>query len=265
MTDKPAIRQQVCAVWVWCAPILLLAVVALLYQGGLQTSTFLFLNRGTAFLPDTLWAWFTFLGNGWGIFAVCFPLLLLAPRMLCSGIVAGIMSAILSSFLKAWFEFPRPAAILNEVDFHRIGEPLLQKAFPSGHTLTAFAVAAALYFACKPASRRSMFWVFIVASLVGLSRIGVGAHWLTDVLGGAAIGLWCGLIGASVARYIPSTQLVPTQIGPRFVACAGALAIYMLLTETMDLTLNLPLQYGAAILIAITLTFFVKAQLKKSI
>jgi len=42
------------------------------------------------------------------------------------------------------------------------------------------------------------------------------------------------------------------------------LAIYSLLTQTMDLTLNLPLQYIAGILIAVTLMFFVKAQLKKN-
>ena len=170
-------------VFAWFAPLAPLALAFLIYFGELQSSSFLFLNQLAHLLPDTLWAWLTFLGNGWGVFAIAFPLLLLAPRALSAGIFAGSISAIVSTALKNYFNLPRPASILVDGSFYRLGEPLLHKAFPSGHTLTAFAVATALYFSCNKDKRKPMLFLFVIASLVGLSRNAVGAHWLTDVLG----------------------------------------------------------------------------------
>jgi membrane-associated phospholipid phosphatase len=72
--------------------------------------------------------------------------------------------------------------------------------FPSGHAATAFAVAAALSQAV-PGRRRA--WLAIAGS-VGLSRILLNAHFLSDVLGGALVGWWAGEAGVRLA-----TRLVP--------------------------------------------------------
>ena len=45
------------------------------------------------------------------------------------------------------------------------------------------------------------------ATLIGLSRIAVGAHWPLDVLGGAAIGWLCGAFGAWWAQRLPLWQM----------------------------------------------------------
>ena len=59
-------------------------------------------------------------------------------------------------------------------------------AFPSGHTSRAFALAGFL-------ATRNRIRVgapaFVVAGLVGLSRIYLGVHWPSDVLGGAVLGV----------------------------------------------------------------------------
>jgi hypothetical protein len=111
--------------------------------------------------------------------------------------------------------------------------------------------------------RGPLLLLFILATFIGISRIGVGAHWLTDVLGGAAFGFWCGLLGAYLACKLPEQALLPTKLWPRIIACGGLVAIFTHLTEQIDLSLNLPLQYAAVALILITLAFFVKAQFRQ--
>lgn len=57
--------------------------------------------------------------------------------------------------------------------------------FPSGHTQTAFAVAAVVALAFP----RWRWPVFILAGLVGMSRMVNGAHYLSDVIAGGFISL----------------------------------------------------------------------------
>jgi membrane-associated phospholipid phosphatase len=248
----------------WFIPVIPIALATAIYFGEVQSSSFLFINRFTQLLPDTVWAWLTFFGNGWGVFAMAFPLLLLAPRLLTAGIFAGGFAAIASFSLKTLFDLPRPAGILLDGSFYRIGEPLLNRALPSGHTLTAFAIASALYFSVDQSKRRPMLLIFVFASLIGLSRNAVGAHWLTDVLAGAGVGMWCGLLGAMLAQHISDSRLSPTSLWPRVIAIAGALSIYVHLTQIMDLELNLPLQYASIAIITLTLILFIKAQFIKT-
>ena len=247
-----------------CLPILPLALGLFIYFGGIQSSSFLFINQLTQHVPDRIWAGLTFLGNGWGTFALAFPLLLLAPRLLSAGIFSGLLGGIVIAILKPLMNLPRPASILASGDFHQIGEALLYNSMPSGHTLTAFAVASGLYFAVGMNKHKSLLGLFVLAGLVGLSRSAVGAHWLSDEFVAAAIGLWCGMLGSLLASFIPDNQLTLDKWWPGCIALCGLFAIYPLLTQTMDSDLNQPLQYASALLIALTLALFVQTQHTKS-
>jgi len=77
--------------------------------------------------------------------------------------------------------------------------------FPSGHATTAFTVAAAL--ACAAPSRRRVG--LLVAGGVGVSRVFLNAHFVSDVLGGAAIGWWAAEAGMALAG-----RLTPVWVAP---------------------------------------------------
>ncbi len=68
------------------------------------------------------------------------------------------------------------------------------RSFPSGHTSNAFAWAA---IAQHHYGSRIGVPAYAVASLVGLSRIERSKHYLSDVVGGAALGI---IVGRTVAR-----------------------------------------------------------------
>ncbi|MEO6102392.1 MAG: phosphatase PAP2 family protein [Pseudoxanthomonas sp.] len=67
------------------------------------------------------------------------------------------------------------------------------QSFPSGHTTTAFALAAVIGFA----SPRWFYPGLALAAVIGASRMTAGAHYPTDVIGGALLGL----VGAYAVRW----------------------------------------------------------------
>ncbi|MEI6837884.1 MAG: phosphatase PAP2 family protein, partial [Alcaligenaceae bacterium] len=220
------------------------------------------LNRVAQMLPDLFWVFFNMLGNGWGVFALLCPLLIIAPRALMATLCAGALAGVLSRMLKLSLQFPRPASVLDPASFHIVGNPLTSLSMPSGHTLTAFALATALYFSVKPSLRKQALWLFVIATFAGFARIAVGAHWPADVFAGMSIGLLSGMLGARVAQQIPANQLTP-QAWPLRLASVGAmLCIYILLTDRLDFDETRPFQYFAAAVATLSLAWFIKQTLK---
>ncbi len=240
----------------WLLPLLPIALGLGLFVSHQQVSSFLVLNEASQILPNWAWAAFTYLGNGWGLFAITFPLLIFAPRALSAGIFAGALTAVISSILKPLLSLPRPSGVLAEGSFFRFGDMLLSNSMPSGHTLTAFAVATAIFFCAKQALRTPLLLLFLLAILVGISRSALGVHWLSDVLVAAGLGFWCGLIGAYLADKIPRKQLLANGWWPRFIALGGLITIYILLNTSLDFAENQYLQNLGVMLIFLTLIVF---------
>lgn len=81
--------------------------------------------------------------------------------------------------LKALVAFPRPVS-LTALTVHTGLD-----SFPSLHTAVAFAVATFVYHY----SKKGGILLFVLAILIGFSRIFVGVHYPVDVIAGAGIGI----------------------------------------------------------------------------
>ena len=88
------------------------------------------------------WTGLSILGNGWGILAVTAPLLVFAPRYQWAWLCAAPFAILFARSGKFLIESPRPAAVVDPSQMRVVGELLHNVSMPSGHTLTAFAVAA---------------------------------------------------------------------------------------------------------------------------
>lgn len=124
-----------------------------------------------------------FLGGGWfGVFAVpigIMLLLVLTKRRWAAlyFLIASVLSAGVVQLLKNTFNRARPEDILVVTD---------HGSFPSGHTANAATVAVALGIIL---GRRWVWFLGVVYTvLMLLSRTYLGAHWLSDTLGGFVLG-----------------------------------------------------------------------------
>ena len=63
------------------------------------------------------------------------------------------------------------------------------QSFPSGHAIFFFALATVIY----SNDKRWGIFFFVSAILMGISRVAVGVHYPTDILGGAILGVLTGL------------------------------------------------------------------------
>ena len=226
-------------------------LLAILLQVNLvpQSAIFLAFNAATVDNPQ-LWAGLTFLGDTAVTLCVMAPLLLVRPSMWV-GVLAAIPAGGLTSLTLKWlFDAPRPADVLALTDFHVVGSVLRGHSFPSGHTITAFAVAGVVW-ACVWVSHRNksatpsdaavqeshstlsgLQWVwlalvFMLAVLVGVSRMAVGAHWPFDVLAGACVGWLAGLNGAYIAhRWQSAWQTTKSVWLLHFLCCALSLDLF---------------------------------------
>ena len=106
------------------------------------------------------------------------------------------VSGLVSTALKIMVNRPRPTE-----DMVRIIEKAKNQSFPSGHVLfyvLFFGFLALLMYHLKQIPKYLRFVIGGIAAFliltVPLSRVYLGAHWFTDVLGGFMLGMFCLLI-----------------------------------------------------------------------
>jgi undecaprenyl-diphosphatase len=132
-------------------------------------------------------------GDGWLWYAMGLAILLLGGKTRFEALgAAGLSSAfsvLLGSQLKRLTSRRRPCQIAPHCWATLL--PPDQFSFPSGHTMTAFAVAIPLSLFYPTLSIGLLFCALSIA----MSRILLGMHFLSDVVAGALIGTGLGYLG----------------------------------------------------------------------
>lgn len=165
-----------------CAPLVVLLVLVLAFVPArlFDNALFLFLNHWHSSVTDYLWLALTTLGDGFLLVIILGCFLLVNPRVTALGILLMLLSAMVVHLTKSIFPAGRPIELLESV--HVVGPVLKWGSFPSGHAAAAMSVGLAVVYFCH--SRAARAAVLGIALLISLSRIFVGAHFPTDVLGG---------------------------------------------------------------------------------
>ncbi|MDD4356848.1 MAG: phosphatase PAP2 family protein [Smithellaceae bacterium] len=103
------------------------------------------------------------------------------------------LSGILNTGIKWLMGRNRPINLIEDgvfgFDFFRMIYLHENTSFPSGHTVTAFALATAFSFLYP----RLRVPAFLGAAMIGISRVVLTAHYLSDVIAGVVVGVICSL------------------------------------------------------------------------
>ena len=97
-------------------------------------------------------------------------------------------------------------------------------AFPSGHAVMSTVAYGFLAVLIAHQLSRSRRWVAyamaaLLISVIAMSRLYLGAHWLSDVLGGLSLGLiWVSLLGIAYYRHSPHISLPKSLPGVALIA-----------------------------------------------
>jgi membrane-associated phospholipid phosphatase len=242
---------------IWLLPAVLLGLSAPLWLHWSEPTLFLAINTWCASLPDVFWTTFSLMGTGWGALGLTAPLLVFAPRLTWAWLCAAPVAMVMVRGGKFFIASARPAAEVDNAQMRIVGEAMHNVSMPSGHTLTAFAVVSALYFALPEARRWRYAWLWLLAAGTGLSRIAVGAHWPGDVMVGACLGIVCGLLGNELAARMRPAHCEATSWSLRLVALLLLVGLYHLLMDVVDFPESLPLQYVLALVTCFSLGGFI--------
>ena len=184
---------------------LLLVITGLvIYFSGPHGTTVLWINTRHHPVLDFSFQWLTYLGDGitFAIAVAIFLILRWRTGLILLGL--GLVQTLLSFLLKRVIfpGTPRPKTYFEDMDLHFVAGVKVHayNAFPSGHTMTAFALATFLVYAIR--NQKSAVLLLLLATLAGFSRIYLLQHFLIDVCVGSFLGVVLGRLASELDRRI---------------------------------------------------------------
>jgi membrane-associated phospholipid phosphatase len=246
-------RIRVPGLRIWAVPALVAIAAAGVLLAHADVPLFLALNHSAPGRLSALWQNITVLGDGMVAMAMMLVLYRRRPDLFWAAFIAAILVSLSIQLGKILRPSLRPLGLLGPEAVRVIGEEFRNASFPSGHTATAFALAAILW----PAFRSPVARVLLVLAgcLVGLSRVMTGAHWVSDALAGGALGWLLGQLSLELARRAPWGH---TGVFQAILACLFAVpAVWILAGYDTSYPAGQALALGVAVvsLAAVALTF----------
>jgi membrane-associated phospholipid phosphatase len=101
-----------------------------------------------------------------------------------------LLNTALTSAMKVTIGRARPDSGLDEDDFDAFSVNPKRRSFPSGHTSNVFALATTVSRELRDEAPWVPFVAYPIAAYTGISRVLDQRHWLTDVMAGAALGVF---------------------------------------------------------------------------
>lgn len=155
------------------------------------------------------WKLVTLLGNG-GIFWILVCLVMLCMKKTRKAGIVMVIALIVNALLvnvciKNVVARVRPYDAFD--DIIRLIEAQKDYSFPSGHTSASFACAFGMYLGLRKEMKKYSIPFFVIATLVGFSRLYLAVHYPSDVLGGVVIGI----LSAFVALFLLSKMEIYKQ------------------------------------------------------
>jgi membrane-associated phospholipid phosphatase len=216
----------------WLALAALPGLALLFSFSPANQALFLTINGFTPHLPAFLLLNLSFCGSTLAAMALLSPWTSARPRLLWALLFAALPATLFSRGLKLLLERPRPAGVLSPDLAHFVGPIYKVLSFPSGHSTTAFVVAAVF---CAHVERRGLRIAALgLAAGIALSRVLLGAHWPADVIAGAAGGWLCGWLGVILSRRIAWTADPSGQWGAAAVLLAAAVGMAAMKLEVPE-------------------------------
>lgn len=155
----------------------------------------MFFNMHHSSFADTLMYMLTAMGEAWFITVVLLILLGNSAYRnwwyLVAALASNIIPSIVTQMVKSAVAAPRPLKYFNEAAWiHTLPDwpRLMERSFPSGHTCGAFSFYCLLSLLLPPKYKPWGILFFILALLVGYSRMYIAVHFFEDVYVGSILG-----------------------------------------------------------------------------
>jgi membrane-associated phospholipid phosphatase len=167
----------------------------------------LLINQWNSPFKDTMFKYVTHLGDGAVFAVVIVALLFFRFRWALMELAAALLTLLLVFVTKQLLfnGLPRPVTYFENAETLHLVEGVKMhsmNSFPSGHTMTAFAIFMILVLITKNKFLK-IVWV-VIAILAGYSRVYLSQHFLGDVLAGAIMGI---LIAVSSCSLIDNLSI----------------------------------------------------------
>ena len=182
---------------------LLLFLLAMLIFSAGPHGYFEQIYAAASVVPRGVWYAISTFGDERALFALALPFSLRYRRILGPLILAAIIGWLVSYGLKHLVQQPRPGLFFPVEGVIYSSERSGHNSFPSSHVVMVFAYVGVWL---TVLSARWVLPLLMLAGLVGLSRVAIGAHWPADVVGGALVGCVSAWLGVWISRLCKNAE-----------------------------------------------------------